>query len=126
MLPGYVSSEAYAVNNHRVVFGLLYDKKERTFPFRWRHGRMTLLKGPNGRKRQADVPDRNAINERGEIAGTLLIAGGRRAVRWTRKGKASFLPARQAGDLANRLGEPAHHRRPGQGPASQRSQHPAE
>jgi probable HAF family extracellular repeat protein len=34
VLPGYVSSEAYGVNNHRVVFGLLYDKKERTFPFR--------------------------------------------------------------------------------------------
>ena len=93
VLPGYVSSEAYAVNNHRVVFGLLYDKKERTFPFRWKHGRMTLLKGPNGRKRQADVPDRNAINERGQITGTLLIAGNRRAVRWTRRGKATFLPA---------------------------------
>jgi probable HAF family extracellular repeat protein len=93
VLPGYVSSEAYAVNNHRVVFGLLYDKKERTFPFRWKAGRMTVLKGPNGHLRQADVPDRNAINERGEIAGTLLISGSRRAVRWTRKGKASFLPA---------------------------------
>lgn len=93
MLPGYVSSEAYGVNNHRVVFGLLYDRKERSFPFRWAHGRMTLLKGPNGRKRPADVPDRNAINERGEIAATLLVGGQRRAVRWTRKGKASFLPA---------------------------------
>ena len=93
VLPGYVSSEAYGVNNHRVVFGLLYDKKERTYPFRWKHGRMTVLKGPNGRVQQADVPDRNAINERGEIAGTLLVAGQRRAVRWTRKGKASFLPA---------------------------------
>ena len=93
VLPGYVSSEAYGVNNHRVVFGLLYDRKERTFPFRWKDGRMTVLKGPNGRRRQADVPDRNAINERGEIAATLLIAGQRRAVRWTRKGKAALLPA---------------------------------
>ena len=50
VLPGYVSSEAYGVNNHRVVFGLLYDKKERTFPFRWEDGRMTVLKGPNGRR----------------------------------------------------------------------------
>ena len=91
VLPGYVSSEAYGVNNHRVVFGLLYDKRERTFPFRWRDGRMTVLKGPNGRLRQADVPDRNVINERGEMAATLLIRGARRAVRWTRKGKASFL-----------------------------------
>ena len=92
-LPGYVASEAYAINNHRVVFGLLYDKRERTFPFRWKRGRMTVLKGPNGRLRPADVPDRNAINERGEIAGTLLINGNRRAVRWTRKGKATLLPA---------------------------------
>ncbi len=91
VLPGYVSSEAYGVNNHRVVFGLLYDKKERTFPFRWKDGRMKLLKGPNGRKAPADVPDRNTINERGEIAATLLIAGARRAVRWTRRGKATFL-----------------------------------
>jgi probable HAF family extracellular repeat protein len=92
VLRGYVSSEAYGVNNHRVVFGLLYDKKERSFPFRWKDGRMTVLRGPNGRRQQADVPDRNAINERGEIAGTLLVAGHRRAVRWTRKGKATFLP----------------------------------
>ena len=92
VLPGYVSSEAYGVNNHRVVFGLLYDRKERTYPFRWKDGHMTVLKGPNGRLRQADAPDRNAINERGEIAGTLLIGGQRRAVRWTRRGKASFLP----------------------------------
>ena len=92
VLPGYVSSEAYGVNNHRVVFGLLYDKRERTFPFRWKDGRMTVLRGPNGRIQQADVPDRNAINERGEITGTLIVAGNRRAVRWTRKGKATFLP----------------------------------
>ena len=57
------------MNNHRVVFGLLYDKRERAFPFRWKHGRMTVLSGPGGRIRQADVPDRNAINERGQIAG---------------------------------------------------------
>ena len=93
LLPGYVSSEAYGVNNHRVVFGLLYDMRERTYPFRWKNGHMRLLKGPNGRLRQADVPDRNAINERGEIAGTLLVGGQRRAVRWTSRGKASFLPA---------------------------------
>ena len=74
VLPGYVASEAYGVNNDRVVFGLLYDKKERTFPFRWENGRMTVLKGPNGRVQQADVPDRNAINERGEMAGTLIVA----------------------------------------------------
>ena len=37
-----------------------------------RHGRMTVLKGPNGRIQQTDVPDRNAINERGEIAATLI------------------------------------------------------
>ena len=53
VLPGYVSSEAYGVNNDRVVFGLLYDKKERTFPFRWEAGRMTVLNGPNGRRQQA-------------------------------------------------------------------------
>jgi probable HAF family extracellular repeat protein len=93
VLPGYVSSEAYGVNNHRVVFGVLYDKKERTFPFRWKDGRMTVLRAPDGRLRQADVPDRNSINERGEMAATLLIAGARRAVRWTRKGKATFLQA---------------------------------
>ncbi len=93
VLPGYVSSEAYGVNNDRVVVGLLYDKKERTFPFRWEDGRMTVLRGPNGRRQQADIPDRNVINDRGEIAGTLLVSGRRRAVRWTRKGQASFLRA---------------------------------
>ena len=93
VLPGYVSSEAYGVNNDRVVFGLLYDNSERTFPFRWEDGRMTVLRGPDGRRQQADVPDRNALNERGEIAATLISAGRRRAVRWTREGKATFLPA---------------------------------
>ena len=90
---GYVASEAYGINSDLVVFGLLYDKQERMFPFRWENGRMTVLKGPNGRIQQADVPDRNTINERGEMTATLLIGGNRRAVRWTPAGKASFLPA---------------------------------
>jgi uncharacterized membrane protein len=91
---GYVASEAYGINDDRVVFGLLYDRRERMFPFRWRNGRMRVLKGPNGRRQQAAViPDRNAINDRGEIAGTLLIAGNMRAVRWRRHGRASLLPA---------------------------------
>jgi hypothetical protein len=89
---GYVSSEAYAVNNHRVVFGLLYDRRERSLPFRWRRGHFTLLRGPDGRLRQVDVPDRNVINEHGEIAATLIIAGQRRAARWTRGNKATLLP----------------------------------
>ena len=82
------------MNNHRVVFGLLYDKKERTFPFRWKNGRMTVLRGPNGRMRQADVPDRNAINERGEIAGNAAssAAGGARCVGRARA-RRRFLPA---------------------------------
>jgi probable HAF family extracellular repeat protein len=96
VLPGYVSSEAYGVNNARVVFGLLYDRKERTFPFRWEDGRMTVLKGPNGRLLHSDNPGaggRNAINSKGEIAWTMIVGGNRRAVRWTADGKASFLPA---------------------------------
>jgi probable HAF family extracellular repeat protein len=96
VLPGYVSSEAYGVNNNRVVFGLLYDNQERPFPFRWEDGRMTVLRGPNGRlQRAADNPGaggRNAINERGEMAWTLLVSGNRRAVRWTSNGKATVLP----------------------------------
>jgi hypothetical protein len=92
VLPGYVSSEAYAINNDRVVFGLLYDRKDRTFPFRWKNGRMTLLRGPSGRREEASVPDRNAINERGEIAGTLTSGGRRRAVRWGRSARATVLP----------------------------------
>ena len=48
VLPGYVSSEAYGVNDKRVVFGLLYTKNERTVPFRWESGRMTVLKGRTG------------------------------------------------------------------------------
>jgi probable HAF family extracellular repeat protein len=90
---GYVSSEAYGVNNHRVVFGLLYDRKDRAVPFRWKRGRLTVLRGPDGRLRQADVPDRNVINDRGEVAATLIIAGQRRAARWTRGDKATLLPA---------------------------------
>lgn len=95
VLPGYVASEAYGVNNRRVVFGLLYDKQERAVPFRWESGRMTVLKGPDGRIQYTDNPGssgRNAINNRGEMAWTLIVAGDRRAVRWTRDGKASFLP----------------------------------
>jgi probable HAF family extracellular repeat protein len=92
VLPGYVASEAYGVNNHRVVVGVLYDRKERAFPFRWKNGRITLLKGPGGRRQQVELPDRNVINDRGEIAGTLKVGGNLRAVRWTRGGKASFLP----------------------------------
>ena len=96
VLPGYVSSEAYGVNDDRVVFGLLYDRKERAFPFRWEGGRMTVLNGPSGRPQPTDNPGaggRNAINARGEIAWTLVVNGDRRAVRWTRDGKGAFLPA---------------------------------
>jgi probable HAF family extracellular repeat protein len=93
VLPGYVSSEAYGVNNDRVVFGVLYDKQERTFPFRWEAGRMTVLKGLNGRRQQASGhPDRNSINDRGQMAGTLLIGGQMQAVRWSSDGKATRLP----------------------------------
>jgi hypothetical protein len=84
---------AIGINNKRVVFGLLYDKQERTYPFRWKAGRMTLLKGPDGRRQQADIPDRNAINDRGEIVGTLIAGGQRQAVRWSRDGNATSLPA---------------------------------
>ena len=93
VLPGYVESEAYGINNRRVVFGLLYDRQERTFPFRWRAGHMTVLKGPDGHRQPADVPDRNTINDRGEIAATLITGGQRQAVRWSRDGKATLLPA---------------------------------
>ena len=92
VLPGYVASEAYGMNNDRVVFGVLYDRQERTFPFRWAAGRMTVLHGPDGPRQQADVPDRNTINERGEMVGTLLVAGQRQAVRWSAAGKATLLP----------------------------------
>ena len=93
LLPGYVSSEAYGVNNNGVVFGLLYDKQERMFPFRWQAGRMTLLKGPNGKLQQVDAPDRNMVNDRGQIAGTLMINEWPQAVRWAPDGKATVLPA---------------------------------
>ena len=46
VLPGYVTSEAYGVNNERVVLGLLFDRKERAVPFRWENGHMTVLRGP--------------------------------------------------------------------------------
>jgi probable HAF family extracellular repeat protein len=93
VLPGYVASEAYGVNNHGVVFGLLYDAKHRTFPFRWENGRMTVLKGLNGRVQRTEVSERNAINDRGQIAATLIIGGQRTAVRWSPDGKATRLPA---------------------------------
>jgi probable HAF family extracellular repeat protein len=95
LLPGYVASEAYGVNDRRVVFGLLYDKKERAVPFRWANGRMAILKGPNGELLRTDNPGaggRNAINSSGEMAWTVIVRGDRRAVRWTPDGKASFLP----------------------------------
>jgi probable HAF family extracellular repeat protein len=91
---GYVSSEAYGVNTDRVVFGLVYDKRERAYPFRWEDGRMTILKGPSGRALASENPGaggRNAINERGETTWTLIVGGNRRAVRWTPDGKATFL-----------------------------------
>ena len=91
--PGYVSSEAYAVNDDRVVFGVLYDRRERMFPFRWQDGRMTVLRGPTGMVQQAEPSQRNAINERGEIVATLLAGGNRQAVRWSADGKATALPA---------------------------------
>ena len=96
VLPGYVSSEAYGVNDDRVVFGLLYDKKERGVPFRWKNGRMTVLEGPNGRILYTENPGsggRNAVNTRGEMTWTMIVRGDRRAVRWTAEGKAAFLPA---------------------------------
>jgi len=95
VLPGYVASEAYGVNDRRVVFGLLYDKRERTIPFRWENGHMTVLRGPNGRILYSENPGaagRNAINSRGEMAWTMIVRGDRRAVRWTAAGKATFLP----------------------------------
>ena len=92
VLPGYVSSEAYAVNNRRVVFGVLYDRKERMFPFRWQDGRMTVLRAPNGKVQPAEPSQRNAINDRGEIVATMTTGGQRRAVRWAPNGKATFLP----------------------------------
>ncbi len=95
VLPGYVASEAYGVNDRRVVFGLLYDKKERAVPFRWANGHMAILKGPNGELLHTDNPGaggRNAINSSGEMAWTVIVRGDRRAVRWTPDGKATFLP----------------------------------
>ena len=96
VLPGYVASEAYGVNDDLVVFGLLFDRKERAVPFRWEAGRMTVLRGPNGRLLYTENPGaggRNAINARGEMTWTMIVGGDRRAVRWTPDGKASFLPA---------------------------------
>jgi len=96
VLPGYVASEAYGVNDRRAVFGLLYDKKERAVPFRWANGNMEVLKGPSGEPVRSENPGsggRNAINSRGEITWTVIVRGDRRAVRWTPDGKATFLPA---------------------------------
>jgi hypothetical protein len=90
--PGYASAEAYGINDRRVVVGVVYDEQGRTFPFRWARGRTTLLRGPHGRRRQALVPERNAVNARGQVAGTLLIRGAMRAVRWGRGGKPTLLP----------------------------------
>jgi probable HAF family extracellular repeat protein len=92
VLPGYVESEAYGINNDRVVFGVLYDRQERMFPFRWANGRMTVLKAPDGRVRPVEPSQRNAINQRGEIAATMLVGDTPRAVRWASGGKATFLP----------------------------------
>lgn len=36
------------MNNHRVAFGLLYDTKDRTLPFRWKGGHMTVLEDLTG------------------------------------------------------------------------------
>ena len=91
VLPGYSASEAYGVNNHRVVFGMLYDKRDRTVPFRWAAGVMTILTDPGGRVRQAEVSQRNAINDLGQIAATLVVAGQRQAVRWSPDGRAELL-----------------------------------
>lgn len=107
VLPGYVASEAYGVNESRVVFGLLYDSKERTVPFRWENGRMTVLKGPNGRLLYSENPGsggRNAINARGEMAWTMIVNGSRRAVRWTPAGTASYLPGLPGHTWTNTFG----------------------
>ena len=96
VLPGYVASEAYGVNDERVVFGLLIDKSKRAVPFRWASGRMTVLKGPGGELLTTENPGaggRNAINSRGEMAWTMVVRGDRRAVRWAPNGKATYLPA---------------------------------
>jgi probable HAF family extracellular repeat protein len=95
VLPGYVSSEAYGINDHRVVYGVLYDSRDRTYPFRWRDGRMVVLRDPHGRLRQVALPDpsRNPLNQRGELVATLLVDGARRAVRWAPDGTARYLPA---------------------------------
>jgi probable HAF family extracellular repeat protein len=90
--PGYVQSEAYGINNDSVIFGVLYDRQERMYPFRWANGRMTVLKDPSGKVRPVEPSQRNAINQRGEIAATMFVGDTPRAVRWTSDGKAAFLP----------------------------------
>ena len=54
---------------------------------------MTVLTGPDGRRLPVDVPDRNVINDPGQIAGTLIDEGRRQAVRWSPDGKATLLRA---------------------------------
>ncbi len=90
MLPGYVYSEVYGVTNDRVVSACsrprgahvsgLLDERSRD-----------CAESAERKLQQMAVPNRHVINERGEMAGTLLVAGNRRAVRWTRDGKAAFL-----------------------------------
>jgi probable HAF family extracellular repeat protein len=95
VLPGYVASEAYGMNDDRAVFGLLYDSTQRPVPFRWADGRMTVLRAPNGRPGYTDNPGaggRNAINSRGVTTWTIVVGVDRRAVRWTPAGEATFLP----------------------------------
>jgi probable HAF family extracellular repeat protein len=95
VLPGYVASEAYGVNDDRTVFGLLYDRRERVVPFRWADGRMTVLRAPDGRPAYTDNPGsggRNAIDSSGVMTWTIVAGVDRRAVRWTPDGKATFLP----------------------------------
>jgi probable HAF family extracellular repeat protein len=97
VVPGYVASEAYGVNNDRVVFGLLYDGKRRAFPFRWDNGRMTVLNGPSGHPQATDNPGsggRNAINARGEIA--WADRGRRPTCRALDAGRQGDVPSRSA------------------------------
>ena len=95
VLPGYVSSEAYGVNNDRVVFGVLYDRKERTVPFRWENGHMTVLKGPNGRiRRRRTGCGRQERDQRPRRdAWTMIVA---------RRPAGRALDARRQGDLPSR------------------------
>ena len=75
VLPGYVASEAYGVNNKRVVFGAPLRQAGTDVSVPLGSGSHDGAEGAERAAQQADVPDRNAINERGEMAGTLIIAG---------------------------------------------------